>query len=118
VEHKKAMEYLAMSVALLLVVPSGNKVNEPIPGKLFEYLASKRKIIALGPKDGDVAEILEKTKGGRVFGKYDSEQLGQYLLNICEDFRNGIYEYNPEGVEEFTRQNLTGKIAGILNSFQ
>ena len=118
VEHKKAMEYLAMSVALLLVVPSGNKVNEPIPGKLFEYLASKRKIIALAPKDGDVAEILEKTKGGRVFGKDDSEQLGKYLLNICEDFRNGVYEYHSAGVEEFTRQNLTGKIAGILNSFQ
>ena len=117
VEHKKAMEYLARSVALLLVVPEGKNVNEPIPGKLFEYLASKRKIIALGPKDGDVAEILEKTKGGKVFGKNDSEQLGKYLLSINEDLCNSIYESNPEGIEEYTRKNLAGKIADILNSF-
>ncbi len=116
-EHKKAMEYLARSVALLLVVPEGKNVNEPIPGKLFEYLASKRKIIALGPKDGDVAEILEKTKGGRMFGKNDTEQLGKYLISINDDLRNGIYESNPEGIEEYTRQNLAGKIADILNSF-
>ncbi len=118
VEHKKAMEYLAISVALLLVVPSGKKVNEPIPGKLFEYLASKRKIIALAPKDGDVAEILEKTNGGRVFGKNDSGQMAKYLLNIDEDFRNGIYESNPEGLEKFTRQNLAVNISGILNSLK
>ena len=117
VEHKKAMEYLARSVALLLVVPEGKNVNEPIPGKLFEYLASKRKIIALGPKDGDVAEILEKTKGGRMFGKNDSELLGKYLISIYDDLRNGIFESNPEGIEEYTRQNLAGKIAEILNSF-
>jgi hypothetical protein len=118
VEHKKAMEYLAISVALLLVVPSGKNVNEPIPGKLFEYLASKRKIIALAPKDGDVAEILEKTNGGRVFGEDDSGQLAKYLLNIDKDFLNGIYESNPEGLEKFTRQNLAVNIAGILNSLK
>ncbi len=117
-EHKKAMEYLTMSVALLLVVPTGKNVNEPIPGKLFEYLAAKRKIIALAPKDSDVAEILEQTESGKVFGLDDSGLLGKYLVGIFDDFRNGIYESNPEGIEKYTRQNLAVNIAGILNSLK
>jgi len=107
-----------MSVALLLVVPTGKNVNEPIPGKLFEYLAAKRKIIALAPKDSDVAEILEQTESGKVFGLDDSGLLGKYLVGIFDDFRNGIYESNPEGIEKYTRQNLAVNIAGILNSLK
>ncbi|HBE41906.1 MAG TPA: hypothetical protein DDW27_12005 [Bacteroidales bacterium] len=116
VEHTRAMEYLARSAALLLVVPSESKHDEMIPGKLFEYLASKRKIIGLGPKESDVADILEKTKGGKMFTKNDSGELGEYLISLKADLNNGIYESAPEGLEEYTRKTLAGKIAGILNS--
>lgn len=118
VEHVKAMEYLARSAALLLIVPSGNKEDEMIPGKLFEYLASKRNIIALGPKNSDVGKILEKTKGGKIFEKHEFAELGEYLIRIYDDTKNGRYETNPSGIEEFTRENLAGKIAGMLNSLK
>lgn len=116
VEHKKAMEYLAASAALLLVVPSEKKEDQMIPGKLFEYLASKRKIIGMGPVDSDVAHILDKTKGGKMFTKNDPGELGKYIISIKEDLKKGIYESAPEGLEEYTRKKLAGKISAILNS--
>lgn len=116
IEHSEAMKHLAASVALLIVVPSDRKEAEMIPGKLFEYLASNRKIIALGPKDSDVAGILKKTKGGKMFSGNDSAELGEYLISLNEDFKNGRYESFPEGIEEYSRPALAGEIAGILNS--
>ncbi len=115
-EHSEAMKYLASSAALLIVVPSDRKEAEMIPGKLFEYLASNRKIIALGPKDSDVDRILQKTKGGKMFSGNDSAELGEYLISINEDLKYGKHESFPEGLEEYSRPALAGKIAGILNS--
>ncbi|HQH24386.1 MAG TPA: glycosyltransferase family 4 protein [Bacteroidales bacterium] len=115
-EHDKALEYLAGSAALLLVVPSGSKETEMIPGKLFEYLASKRRIIALGPEDSDVADILRKTGGGRIFSRGDSAELGKYLISLYDDFKNGNFEAASAGLEEYSRPALAEKIAAVLNS--
>jgi glycosyltransferase involved in cell wall biosynthesis len=116
VEHSKAMEYLAGSAALLLVVPSDKKSDEMIPGKLFEYLASGRPIIAIGPKESDVAEILKETNGGRIFGQNDSAGLGEYLIEIMDNYNKGNFETSPAGINQYTRRNLAEKIAGVLNS--
>jgi glycosyltransferase involved in cell wall biosynthesis len=116
VEHSKAMEYLAGSAALLLVVPSGKKSDQMIPGKLFEYLASGRPVIAIGPEDSDVAEILKETNGGRIFGQNDSARLGEYLVEIMDNFNKGNFKTSPAGINQYTRRNLTEKIAGVLNS--
>lgn len=118
VDHSKAVEYLARSAALLLVVPSDKKEAEMIPGKLFEYLAAKRPVIALAPKESDVADILLKTNGGMIFTRNDSVKLGEYLMLINENLKNGIFETGASGIEEYTRHNLSGKIAAVLNSLQ
>jgi hypothetical protein len=115
-EHARAMEYLAGSAALLLVVPSRGKEDEMIPGKLFEYLASKRKIIALGPEDSDVGDILRKTGGGKIFSRNDSVELGKYLISLHNDFKNANFEIMPSGLEEYSRSVLAAKIADVLNS--
>jgi len=63
-----------------------------------------------------VAGILKKTKGGKMFSGNDSAELGEYLISLNEDFKNGRYESFPEGIEEYSRPALAGEIAGILNS--
>lgn len=116
VEHRKAMEYLAGSAALLLVIPSGSKIAEMIPGKLFEYLASGRPIIAIGPHDSDVAEILRETGGGKIFERNETTGLGKYILEIMNNFNNGIVKANSSGTGNYSRKELAGVIAGIINS--
>jgi glycosyltransferase involved in cell wall biosynthesis len=116
VEHKKAMEYLVKSAALLLVVPSGGKTTEMIPGKLFEYLASGRPVIAIGPRESDVAEILHETNGGRIFERSESEQLGEYILELMNNYNKGIIEAGSTGTDYYSRRNLVKKAADIINS--
>jgi glycosyltransferase involved in cell wall biosynthesis len=116
VDHRKAMEYLSRSAALLLVIPSSSKTNEMIPGKLFEYLASKRPVIAIGPKQSDAGIILRETGGGMIFDKTDVKELADYLLELLNNFRKGLYETDPKSLDQYSRENLAAKFAGILNT--
>jgi glycosyltransferase involved in cell wall biosynthesis len=116
VEHKKALGYLAGSSALLLVIPSRTKSEEMIPGKLFEYLASGRPIIAIGPKESDVGEILNTTKSGRIFENEDYIDLLDYIDEIFNNNNKGVFETNPVSIERYSRRNLSGEIASVIES--
>jgi len=116
VGHRKAMEYLSGSVALLLVIPSNRKTNEMIPGKLFEYLASERPVIALGPAESDAGRILQTTGGGRIFDKNDSDSLGVYLNYLHKNFMEGHFELKSKGIEQFSRKTLAEKYSGIIKN--
>jgi glycosyltransferase involved in cell wall biosynthesis len=115
-EHRKAMEFLGRSAALLLVIPSGKKITEMIPGKLFEYLASGRPVIAIGSHSSDVAEILRKTGGGKIFERTESKELGKYILEIMNNFSNGIIKIDTSAIDNYSRKNLAMTFAGIINS--
>jgi len=116
VPHTEAISWLARSAALLLVIPAGEKSTEMIPGKLFEYLASRRPVIAIGRKGSDVDNILRETSGGRLFGPEESGELAAYISDLMSDFSGGRYETNPAGIGKYSRQALTATIAGILDS--
>jgi glycosyltransferase involved in cell wall biosynthesis len=64
VDHRRAIEYMSSSSALLLIIPSNKKNKGIVTGKLFEYMAVKRPILLLGPVDGDAASIVLKGKSG------------------------------------------------------
>jgi len=116
IEHKRALRYLARSSALLLVIPSKSKAEEMIPGKFFEYMASKRPIIAIGPGESDVAEILKITNSGRIFENTDYEALIEYLNELVTNFKKGHFENNPRLLDQYSRKNLSMRIASILDS--
>ncbi|MFC2152819.1 glycosyltransferase, partial [Bacteroidota bacterium] len=67
ISHDMVMHELMK--ARLLYLPINNTPNAKgiVTGKFFEYLASKRPILTIGPTEGDISKILEKTKSGEVF---------------------------------------------------
>ncbi len=116
VPHPEAISWMSGSAALLLVIPSGEKYTEMIPAKLFEYLASRRPVIALGRKGSDVDNILRETSGGRLFGNGEAGEMARYISGLMSDFGAGIYETNPTGLGNYSRRSLASTIAGILDS--
>ncbi len=85
-----------------------------IPGKIFEYLANGNPILSFGPNDADVAQILDKTNAGKHFTYNDSANLKSYLLEKYHDWKSGVTPEKNSNIEEFTRRNLTKKLAEIL----
>jgi glycosyltransferase involved in cell wall biosynthesis len=111
VAHNEAIKYMMNSSALLLIIPSHTSNKSIITGKLFEYLASGKPILCIGPSDGDASGIIEKCRSGLNCGYNDLEEISGFLKNI--DSYSGRSDKSV--VNDYSRLNLTGKIVDSLN---
>ncbi len=66
--HDEAVKLMAETSVLLLIIPDHASNRSIITGKIFEYIASSKPIICIGPTDGDAAEIIRESGCGESFG--------------------------------------------------
>ncbi|MDP3434977.1 MAG: glycosyltransferase family 4 protein [Bacteroidota bacterium] len=111
VDHPKSIEYLLRSDILLLVIPKVKNNKGILTGKFFEYLASRKPILAIGPTDGDLAKIIQETKCGQMFDYSDSEGMRHFMQESLD---------RPVSASdiaiEYSRKKLTGKLATLLKA--
>ena len=62
IEYKDTIPNLLKSQILLLIEADNDESSFVIPAKIFEYINSSRPIIAIGPKDSEIRQIINKTK--------------------------------------------------------
>jgi len=86
-----------------------------LPGKFFEYLASGIPIIAIGPVDGDAAEVLEKSKAGEIFSRENNLAMVAMLSRHYNLWKSGG-SVSTTDASLYTREKLTDKLIGILES--
>jgi glycosyltransferase involved in cell wall biosynthesis len=105
--------------AHILYLPLNNTPNAKgiLTGKFFEYLAAKRPILAQGPIDGDVAKILNETNAGFIFEFDDDNMIKEELRRQYQLFLKGETNFQSQNIEQYSRRNLTNKLAKILNDF-
>ena len=113
VDHHKSIEYLLRSDMLLLVIPKVENNKGILTGKFFEYMASQRPILAIGPVDGDLAKIILDTNCGRMFDYTDSAGMIRFIQNI---FDPEITLVKPESTGRYSRRELTHRIAGLFEA--
>ncbi len=112
VNHATAIEYMMKTSVLLLIIPDHSSNKSILTGKLFEYIASGKPIICLGPEDGDAAEIIRNTGNGRTFSYSDSEEISKYILSIVSE----ISVTDVKSAKAFSRLELTRKIIPLLSN--
>jgi len=110
VDHSTAVKYMLETSVLLLIIPDHQSSRSIITGKIFEYIASKKPVICLGPPDGDAAEILKETGHGITFDYNDSKGISEYLTTLNTD--NSIK--GKISSKDYSRTELTKKVVSIL----
>jgi len=103
-------EYNKASVLLLLLFNSKSGIGN-YPGKIFEYFAAKRSVLAFGPENSDAEKLIEKINTGMYFS-YDRKNLKNEILAL---FNNENY-FNFESTEKFSREKLTKELSDLLNN--
>lgn len=112
--HDKAIEEMQTSDILLITNFPSESSKGIIPGKIFEYLATGKQIISFGPDDADVSRILHETQAGRHFSYNESDTIKDFILEKFILWQNSNLVENTKNIEQFSRRNLTRKLAEIL----
>lgn len=105
------------TLLLLLLMPDSEpRAKGLLTGKLFEYMASGRPILCIGPEDGDAARILRETGAGQTVSFEDKEKMKEALKNLYQRYLENTLEGNTNPkVENYSRQVMTQQYAALLN---
>ena len=105
------------TLLLLLLMPDSEpRAKGLLTGKLFEYLASGRPILCIGPEDGDAARILNETGAGTTVSFGNKEKMKEAIKTLYNKYLEGNLPNNTSpAVEKYSRRNLAGEFAEMLN---
>jgi len=115
ISHEKATELQRKTQVLLLLVNNTHNASGIVTGKVFEYFAAKRPILAVGPIGGDLDELLTETNSGIMLPFDDEVQLFEGLKSLYEDYKKNWVAFNPKNSDIYSRKELTNKMVGIMN---
>lgn len=103
--------------AHILYLPINNSPNAKgiLTGKFFEYLSANRYILAQGPNDGDLANILKETNAGFIFNFKDVNNLKDKLEELFTDYLSGNYHFKSINIDSYSRKKITNKLELIFN---
>jgi glycosyltransferase involved in cell wall biosynthesis len=114
--HREAVIHQGRAQVLLLSINNTPNARGVITGKIFEYLASGRPILCIGPTDGDAAHIIHEAQAGLVAGFEDKALLKAHISQLYDQYKADVLEVQSTGVEAFSRKALTGKFAQLFEA--
>ena len=114
VKHDEAIKAQMQSQLLLLIEIDSEDTKAIIPGKLFEYIISGTPILALGPRDSDVEQIIRSTNTGVYFDYEQKERLKVQILSYFEAYKNDTLFTQPIGLQQYSRKTLTKTLAELI----
>lgn len=116
VPHSEVLQLMARASALLLVLNNTPDVMGRIPGKLYEYMASGRPILLIGPPHSDAASILTDAQAGISVDFEDEAGAFDAIGELIKWHQAGTFTPNKAYIEQFERKYLTKQLANILNT--
>lgn len=103
VSHDQAIEEIKKSDVLLIIHPTGRK--GVYTGKLFDYLAINRTILALADPNDVIADMLNETNAGFIIDNADIEGIKKSVLKCFTLWKNREVLYrNWEVIDKYSRK--------------
>lgn len=116
VPHNEVQQFQNASQILLLLVNNAPNAKGILTGKLYEYLASARPILAIGPEDGDAARLLKETQAGITVDFCDKEKMKEVIMNYYLQYKaNGLHGNETVSIENYSRRALSGEYGKLLD---
>jgi glycosyltransferase involved in cell wall biosynthesis len=117
VPRRRSLELQRDSEALLLIASdAGGRGTGVIPGKVFEYIAAGRPILAAVPPGGAAARLIEEVGAGVVASADDGDALRVALLDLHGRWQRGELEVDlaPDARERVSRRARVAELAELV----
>jgi glycosyltransferase involved in cell wall biosynthesis len=120
VPRREALALQRDSDALLLLIPeAGGRGQGVLSGKVFEYLAAERPILAAVPPEGAAAELIRDVGAGVVAAPDDVPALTAALAELHDRWAAGTLDgtpLSPEDRERLGRGARVEELAEVLRA--
>lgn len=114
VDHLACVKYLLASDVLFLMISTGENDDAAMPGKVGEYIGSRKNIIASIP-EGVTKKMLEKYEAV-TFASEDPAELMEVFHEHYELYKAGrLPKPSEEMIQQYDRKDLTYELAKELN---
>ncbi len=108
--HSEGLYKLSQSQVLLLPLNDAPNAKGILPGKMYEYIALRRPILALGPADADFSVILHETKAGIPVSFRDKAEIKKAVAFYYSLYKNGKLNVDPGAYEKYSRRKLAAQL--------
>jgi glycosyltransferase involved in cell wall biosynthesis len=116
--RRRSLELQRDSEVLLLLIPdAGGRGKGVLSGKVFEYLAAERPILAVVPPDGAAAELIRAAGAGDVVAPDDVAGMAEALRALHGKWRAGTLDGAPLSEEwrrKVSRRARSEELARLL----
>lgn len=117
VSNREALQEQSEADGLLLF--QGEKFNDQIPAKVYEYLRIGSPIFALVGMQGDTADLLSNTGGATCVSPDDVEGIRGRLLEFVLALRNGhAPKVKVSEISRYSRSESASKLAEIFEQIR
>ena len=120
VPRRRSLELQRDSEALLLLIPeAGGRGRGVLSGKVFEYLAAERPVLAVVPPDGAAAELVRETGAGVIAPPDDVPAIREALEGLHTRWRAGDLDGTPLDAKtrrRLARETRVEELADLLRS--
>jgi len=116
VPHAALIGYQLGADALLVIIGPGPDSEIMLPGKIFEYLATGKPILALVPP-GAAADLLTESGTSRIVEPDNVSAIAKTLIQMYNQWRVGELRTNadPNVVQRYERRHLTQRLAHLFD---
>lgn len=115
VSHKEALKLQNRASILLLLEIDSLETRGIIPGKIFEYFAAKRPILAIGPGNWEAGKMVLDTQSGTYLLFGDKEKVKSWIKDqFYQKESQGTKRMNSD-ISQYHRKELTGELADLIN---
>ncbi len=116
VSHAEAIAEMTRANALLALLPTGHNAESIICGKLFEYLATGKPILVVGPTGGECERIVRECDAG-ISTEFSSEAIVDAIRKLIIEWvsRKPMAGCDPSFLRPYSRITTTGQLADVLD---
>ena len=113
--HSKTIDFQKKSPVLLLLVNNSPNAMGIQTGKVFEYLAARRPILAVGPMGGNTQQLIVSTNSGIFLPFDDVTRIEEGIGKFWDWYKRNWIGYEPTGIERYSRKELTHRMALLFD---
>lgn len=108
--HAEAVVRQRQAQILLLIEIDAPETRGILPGKLFEYMAASRPVLAVGPEGWEAAALVRESGCGAGFTYEQRDAIVQQLQEWFIRYREGTLDGKATGIEKYHRKALTEQL--------